>query len=84
MQSGGGLALATLMAGAFILLLGLARLGRAVSYIPTPVVVGFTTGIACAQVAYKCLTTPTDYPVNDGSFRPLKVVMPMGTVISAP
>ena len=23
---------------------------------------GFTTGIACAQVAYKCLTTPTDYP----------------------
>jgi N-methylhydantoinase B len=44
---------------------------------------GFTTGIACAQVAYKCLTTPTDYPVNDGSFRPLKVVMPMGTVISA-
>ena len=23
---------------------------------------GSTTGIACAQVAYKCLTTPTDYP----------------------
>ena len=44
---------------------------------------GFTTGIACAQVAYKCLTTPTDYPVNDGSFRPLKVIMPMGRVISA-
>lgn len=44
---------------------------------------GFTTGIACAQVAYKCLTTPTDYPVNDGSFRPLQVIMPMGTVISA-
>ncbi len=44
---------------------------------------GFTTGIACAQVAYKCLTTPTDYPVNDGSFRSLKVIMPMGTVISA-
>jgi N-methylhydantoinase B len=44
---------------------------------------GITTGIACAQVAYKCLTTPTDYPVNDGSFRPLKVIMPMGTVISA-
>lgn len=44
---------------------------------------GFTTGIACAQVAYKCITTPTDYPVNDGSFRPLKVIMPMGTVISA-
>ena len=44
---------------------------------------GWTTGIACAQVAYKCLTTPTEYPVNDGSFRPLKVIMPMGKVISA-
>ena len=44
---------------------------------------GITTGIACAQVAYKCLTTPTEYPVNEGSFRSLKVIMPMGTVISA-
>ena len=44
---------------------------------------GVTTGIACAQVAYKCLTTPTEYPVNEGSFRSLKVIMPMGTVISA-
>ncbi len=44
---------------------------------------GWTTGIACAQVAFKCLTTPTEYPVNDGSFRNLKVVMPMGKVISA-
>ncbi|MEP9375313.1 hydantoinase B/oxoprolinase family protein [Aquabacter sp. CN5-332] len=44
---------------------------------------GFTTGIACAQVAFKCLTTPTEYPVNDGSFRNLKVIMPMGRVISA-
>ena len=44
---------------------------------------GWTTGIACAQVAYKFLTTPTEYPVNDGCFRPLKVIMPMGKVISA-
>jgi N-methylhydantoinase B len=44
---------------------------------------GITTGLACAQVAYKCLTTPTQYPVNDGSFRPLKVIMPAGRVISA-
>jgi N-methylhydantoinase B len=44
---------------------------------------GLTTGIACAQVAYKCLTTPTQYPVNDGSFRSLEVVMPPGRVISA-
>lgn len=41
-----GLALATLMSGVFMLFLGFARLGKAVSYIPTPVVIGFTTGIA--------------------------------------
>ena len=41
-----GLALATLMSGAFILFLGLARLGKAVSYVPTPIVIGFTSGIA--------------------------------------
>lgn len=44
---------------------------------------GVTTGIACAQVAYKCLTTPEWYPVNDGSFRSLDVVIPEGSVISA-
>src|SRR6202795_3233818 len=33
---------------------------------------GITTGFACSQVAYKCLTSPTDYPINDGSFRSLK------------
>lgn len=44
---------------------------------------GVTTGIACAQVAFKCLTSAVNYPVNDGSFRNLKVIMPMGRVISA-
>jgi N-methylhydantoinase B len=42
-----------------------------------------TTGYGCAQVAYKCLTSPTDYPINEGSFRALKVVMTPGTVVSA-
>lgn len=41
------------------------------------------TGIACAQVAFKCLTTPDVYPVNDGAFRSLKVICPEGTVVSA-
>ena len=44
---------------------------------------GVTTGIAFSQVAFKCLTPATDYPVNDGSFRNLKVIMPMGRVIVA-
>jgi len=44
---------------------------------------GPSTGYSCAQVAYKCLTSPTDYPINEGSFRALKVVVPKGTVVSA-
>ena len=44
---------------------------------------GITTGHACAQVAYKCLTSPTDYPINDGSFRSLTAIVPSGRVISA-
>jgi len=54
-----------------------------ITAITTAITTGIATGIACALVAYKRLTTPTDFPVNDGSFRPLKAVMPMGTVISA-
>ena len=44
---------------------------------------GPATGVACAQVAYKCLTTPTFYPLNEGSFRSLDVIIPPGKVISA-
>ncbi|HTP94534.1 MAG TPA: hydantoinase B/oxoprolinase family protein [Burkholderiales bacterium] len=44
---------------------------------------GITTGYACAQVAYKCLTSPTDYPINEGSFRPLEVIVHPGTIVSA-
>lgn len=43
----GSLALVTLAAGLIVLILGLARLGRIVTYIPWPVVEGFTLGIAC-------------------------------------
>jgi SulP family sulfate permease len=42
----GGLAIATFMAGAMMLAFGLLRLGRAITFIPVPVVIGFTTGIA--------------------------------------
>ncbi len=44
---------------------------------------GITTGHACAQVAYKCLTSPTDYPINDGSFRSLTAIVPPGRIVSA-
>lgn len=41
-----GLALATLMAGVMILLMGIARFGAFLKFIPYPVTTGFTTGIA--------------------------------------
>ena len=41
-----GLVLATLMAGAMLVIAGLARLGTWIKYIPEPVVTGFTAGIA--------------------------------------
>lgn len=40
-------------------------------------------GEACAQVAFKCLALPQDFPINDGGYRALKVVVPPGTVVSA-
>lgn len=41
-----GLVLATLMAGFMLVLAGFAKLGTFVKYVPTPVVTGFTSGIA--------------------------------------
>lgn len=41
-----GLQLATLMAGLMLVVMGLANLGALIKFIPNPVVVGFTTGIA--------------------------------------
>jgi SulP family sulfate permease len=40
-----GLQIATLMAGLMLLLLGIARMGTIIKFIPDPVVVGFTAGI---------------------------------------
>ena len=41
-----GLAVATFMAGIILVLLGLFRLGTVIKFIPYPIVVGFTAGIA--------------------------------------
>jgi SulP family sulfate permease len=41
-----GLQVATLMAGAMLVLMGLGKLGGVIKFIPAPVIVGFTTGIA--------------------------------------
>lgn len=41
-----GLAVATLMAGVLLIFMGIARLGDVIKFIPYPVTVGFTSGIA--------------------------------------
>jgi SulP family sulfate permease len=40
-----GLQVATLMAGIILLVMGLAKMGGLIKFIPTPVIIGFTTGI---------------------------------------
>ena len=42
----GGLTVATLMAGVILIALGAARMGAAIKFVPHPVVIGFTSGIA--------------------------------------
>lgn len=41
-----GLALATIMAGVFLIALGLLKMGGLIKYIPYPIITGFTSGIA--------------------------------------
>ncbi|MEQ8764859.1 MAG: SulP family inorganic anion transporter [Planctomycetota bacterium] len=41
-----GLAIATVMAGGLLILMGLARLGSVIRFVPYPVTIGFTAGIA--------------------------------------
>ena len=41
-----GLTIATLMAGVFLILLGMLKLGTIIKFIPYPIIVGFTSGIA--------------------------------------
>jgi N-methylhydantoinase B len=44
---------------------------------------GIAAGEACAQIAFKCLVSPADEPINDGAFRNLKTILPPGRVVSA-
>jgi N-methylhydantoinase B len=54
----------------------------------SPQVAGFynsgpTAGRSAAEVVFKCVTAPLLLPINDGSFRPLKIILPPGRVVSA-
>jgi SulP family sulfate permease len=46
-----GLTVATLIAGVLLIAMGLARLGTVIKFIPSPVVTGFTSGIAVVILA---------------------------------
>jgi SulP family sulfate permease len=64
----GGLALATLMAGGMLILLGMAGLGTVIKFIPYPVTTGFTSGIAVvifsSQVGDLLGLSVTDVPAE--------------------
>jgi sulfate permease, SulP family len=47
----GGLLMATMMAGVILVIMGFAKMGSLIKYIPWPVTSGFTTGIAVAIMA---------------------------------
>jgi N-methylhydantoinase B len=47
-----------------------------------PMNAGVSGGIAAARVAFKCLTSPNGV-VNEGEMRPLKVILPPRTMLSA-
>jgi len=50
--------------------------------VQSPLNSGRSGGIAAARVAFKALTSP-DLDVNEGCFRPLEIVLPEGTMLSA-
>ncbi|MGM0631923.1 MAG: C4-dicarboxylic acid transporter DauA [Pseudomonadota bacterium] len=59
----GGLLIATMMAGVILVGLGAARLGRLIEFVPYPVVLGFTAGIA---VVIAVLQIPDFLGLNAG------------------
>ncbi len=44
---------------------------------------GITAGRSAAELVFKCITAPLLLPINDGSFRPLNIILPPGRVVSA-
>lgn len=49
---------------------------------PGPMNAGYSAGVSAAKVAIKSAIVPT-VPPNDGTFRPISVILPPGTIMSA-
>src|SRR5690606_14324201 len=91
-----GLALCTLIAGVFLILFGVFRMGGFIKFIPFPVTTGFTTGIAvvifstqiCDLLGLNVENVPAEfllkwqvYLKNLGSFDPQTVAIGFGTIL---
>lgn len=89
-----GMWIAGLMAGVLLLLIGLLRLGRFIAFIPSPVITGFTSGIALiifiGQIDnFLGITTPAQDTTllkllgyfQGGGFSPDWRVVALGTVV---
>jgi hypothetical protein len=50
--------------------------------VPGPLISGYSGGLSAARVAFKILTMPRA-PVNEGCFRALKLISPVGTMLNA-
>lgn len=91
-----GLMIATIMAGVILIIMGLAKFGSAIKFIPHPVIVGFTSGIAViifsSQVkdflGLQMGDVPADfvekwveYPQHFHSISPYTVAVSLGTIL---
>lgn len=91
-----GLIIATFMAGIILILMGIARLGNLLKFIPHPLIVGFTSGIAViifsSQIkdffGLSIETVPADfiekwklYSRNFGSINWAAVAIALGTIV---
>src|SRR5690554_6069829 len=73
----GGLLIATMMAGVLLVALGVTRMGRLIQFVPYPVVLGFTAGIA---VVIAMLQVPdflglTTGPMGEHFFENLGIIL---------
>jgi len=57
-----GLVVASIMAGIFLIIMAICKLGRLIKYIPYPVVIGFTAGIAIS-IFFKQIKDFTGMPI---------------------
>ena len=87
-----GLIIATLIAGVFLVILGAVKLGSVIKFIPHPVVIGFTTGIAViifsSQVkdflGLRMGSVPADFLEKWGAFADhVRSVNPWAAAVSA-